>query len=145
MDLTFKIEQQVPAAKEVSIGTGTPASIGIEQSKLVTNITNNTIYNGNLNQVTHTGHGNIVFEVIENDVNSLVGAFEKIGIPFADANLLAEIVRKETPEGPGKPLGAGAKAWFASRISEAATIAWKMAVQSAMESAKGMIARYYGI
>ncbi|MGK7870857.1 hypothetical protein [Falsiroseomonas sp. E2-1-a20] len=135
LDLTFKLEKEVPAAKDIEIGskpTGNPVD-----AARTTQVINNILYGGNLTNVTNSGAAATVsVNVRQRDVTVLADALKSRGVPDSDATELAAIVATEEPESPSEPLGARARAWIAEKAGKVPGTLWGLSYAGALEMVK---------
>lgn len=134
LDLTFKLEKQVPAAKDIEIGSKPVVSAG--DAERTTQVTNQVIY-GNVTHVINSGTaGNVSVNVRQRDVSILAEALKGKGVPESDAQELAAIVATEEPESPSEPLGVRARAWIAEKAGKLPGILWGLSYAGALEMVK---------
>lgn len=101
---------------------------------------NNSISAGNtqFNQVT-------IFEVRQNDLDSLKTYLQKIGLEQEDVNELEAALQSEgVPESP-KKLGGRVSGWIGKMVSKAASGAWDVTTSSAADLLTKALSSYYGL
>lgn len=142
LDLTFKLEKEVPAAKDIEIGskpTGNPVD-----AARTTQVINNILYGGNLTNVTNSGAAATVsVNVRQRDVTVLADALKSKGVPDSDATELAAIVATEEPESPSEPLGARARAWIAEKAGKVPGTLWGLSYAGALEMVKEAVKEWF--
>ncbi|GGJ22678.1 AbiTii domain-containing protein [Neoroseomonas lacus] len=143
LDLTVKLEREVPAAKDITLNEPVSALPAAEATR-AGQITQITVY-GSYTQVTNSGSGDVSVNVAQGDMDGLVRALTAKGMPESDAKELATIVMEEKPESADKPFGTRARAWMAKKAGEAGGAFWNAGVGVATEAAKGAAKGYLGL
>lgn len=116
----------------------------IEPSK-VTQIFNTTVYGGSANLVGASENSSVVFNVIQNNLQSLEDALEKNNVSQKDIELLKEALQEEqTPE---LEAGFGPKVseWIGRMVKKAADGSWNVGVGAAGGILAQIISKYYGL
>ncbi len=96
LDFALKLEKQVPAAAEISVGQTGGAITPTEQAN-VKHLTQQTFYGDVTNILADSGSA-VTLNVIKGDTSSLAKALEEAGIPSDEAKELAEIAGQEAPQ-----------------------------------------------
>ena len=107
LDFALKIEKQVPAAAEISIG---PMNVAIEPSEqeAINNLTQHIFY-GDVTNVNVHSRSEVKLNVIKGDMSSLVKALKAAGFSSGEAEEFADIAGKEEPQDEMQPLGKNAQ------------------------------------
>lgn len=143
LDLTVKLEREVPAAKDITLKEAVSTLPQADASR-ASQLTQVTVY-GPYNHVINSGSGDVVVTVTQGDVESLVRALVAKGMPEGDAKELVTIVQDEKPESPEQPFGVRARAWMAKKADEAGGVFWKAGLGVATEAVKGALKSYLGL
>ncbi|WP_370321848.1 hypothetical protein [Oricola sp.] len=139
LDLTLKLEKEVPAATEIAIG---PKSTEItpQDTENIRNITQNIIY-GHITQVNNSGSGNISLNVIKGDADSLINALVQKGINPDDAKELAEIAAHDNDVSDQ----AKWQVWLKNKIKSGAVETWGFSKAIASEIITEALMQYWGL
>lgn len=143
LELTMKLEKEVPGAAEVTIGKPLKAEAGTAEK--VAQVVNMTVHGPNT-MITSTGtHAQITINNTHGDIASMVGELVKAGIPEKAAREFADIVQSEEPESIEKPFGTRAAQWLGKNIVKAADGTWKIGAAVATNVLQEAALRYYGL
>lgn len=142
LDLTLKLDKEVPAAAEITVRT-TVTAVPPADAEKVTRMARQVFYGP---VVMNTGTaGSITVNVTQGNVESLIGELVSKGLPQSDARELAEIVRSEAPESEAEPLGATARNWLGEKAKAGGSIVWGMAKGVATAVVAEAVKQYYGV
>lgn len=142
LDLTLKLEKEVPAAAEIVVGTKVTAVPPADAEK-VTKMAQQVFYGP---VVMNTGSaGSITVNVTQGNVESLIGELVSKGLPQSDAMELAEIVKSEAPESEAEPLGTNARSWLGGKVKAAGGVVWGMTKGVATAVVAEAVKQYYGM
>ena len=143
LDFALKLERQVPAAAEISIGQTGSAITPTEQEN-VEHLTQQIFY-GDVT-IIHADTGSaMTLNVINGDTPSLAGALEAAGIPHGEAKELADIAEQEEPQNEQRPLGTNAQEWLKEKFKQGATEAWGIGKSFVREAVIQALRQYYGL
>lgn len=145
LELTIRLEKEVPVAGEITIGTQsttTPA----ETAKAATHVTHQTIYAKNFTVISNSGEGTqsvSVSNISKGDIAAFEKALTEGGIDEADASELAKIVSEEEPHNKEDPFGRRAKAWIARNLDKPLKGSWKIGKEIAVKLLTEAAKQYY--
>jgi AbiTii len=142
LDLCMRIEKELPAATEITVGPST-MNISTDETAQVTQIFNQT-FNAPYTAITSTGAAaTFQLNVSVGDQSSLQKALADQGMRAVEAIELAEIVASERPESEDEPFGAKAKAWIAEKAKHGASDIWKFGLDVAKDAIKQYVKQFY--
>lgn len=147
LDLTIKLEKEVPAAKEITLNEKI-AALPAASAKAANSATQSVIYNvsGPFTQITNSGQvGGITVNVAQGNIESLVSELVANGIPEGDANELANIMKDEQPESAQQPFGKRALKWVGEKLGTAAGTVWGIGKAAAGALLTEAAKKYYGL
>ena len=142
LDFALKLEKQVPAAAEISVGQGRGAITSTEQEN-VQHLTQQIFY-GDVTTILAKPGSAVTLNVLKGDTSSLADALEAAGIPPGEAKELAEIARHESPQEDTGPLGTNAKEWLRDKLNAGAVEAWGIGRSVATDFITQALKQYYG-
>lgn len=143
LELTIELEKSIPEASTVSIGM--PDVSSSKHAAVATQIAQQIIY-GNYTSVTASGDGTqIAIAVGERDLQGLVHALARAGMPEIDAKELGQLASAEEPESKAEPMGPKVRTWLVENMKKAANGTWKMGLSVATDVIKEALLKYYGL
>ena len=142
LDFALKLEKQVPAAAEISVGHTGGAITPTEQEN-IRHLTQQIFYGDVTNILADSGSA-VTLNVIKGDTLSLANALEAAGIPSGEAKELAEIADQEPPQNDMQPLGTNVQAWLKDKLKEGAVEAWGIGKSVAREVITEALKKFYG-
>ncbi|MCY4460335.1 MAG: hypothetical protein OXC26_08055 [Albidovulum sp.] len=143
LDFALKLEKQVPAAAEISVGQTGGAITPTEQEN-VKNLTQQIFY-GDVTNI-HADYGSsVTLNVTKGDTSSLAKALEAAGFPSDEAKELAEIAGKEASQDEMKPLGTNVQEWLKDKLKGGAVDAWGIGKSVARELVIEALKQFYGL
>ncbi len=143
LDFALKLEKQVPAAVEISVGqTGDP--ITPTELASVKHLTQQIFY-GNVTNIHADSGSTVTLNVLKGDTSSLATALEEAGFPSDEAKELSEIAGKERPQDETQPLGTNVQEWLRDKLKEGAAEAWGIGKSVARDIVMGALKQYYGL
>lgn len=141
LDLTLKLEKEVPAAAEVVVGTKV-AAVQPADAEKVTKMAQQVFYGP---VVMNTGTaGSITVNVTQGNLESLIGELVSKGLTQSDAKEFAEIVESEAPESEADPFGTNARSWLGEKVKAAGGVVWGMTKGVATAVVAEAVKQYYG-
>ena len=143
LDFSLKLEKQVPAAAEISVGQ-TRGAITPSEQRNVQHLTQQVFYGDVTNILANSGSA-VTLNIIKGDTSSLARALEAAGIPSGDAREFAEIASHEYPQDDTAPLGANAKRWLSDKLKGGAVEAWGIGKSVASQVISEALKQYYGL
>lgn len=145
LDLTLKLEREIPDAAGIAIGKNISASPEINSAKVAT-VANQIINYGTVTNIMNAGNTeSMILNISTGSKEEFLSAIQAKGISSDDAVELAEIVATENAEAPDKPLGTRAKEWLARKLDQGAADAWGVGKAVATEVIKEAVKQYYGL
>ena len=142
LDFALKLEKQVPAAAEISVGQTGGAITPTEQEN-VKHLTQQIFYGDVTNILADSGSA-VTLNVIKGDTSSLAKALEAAGIPSDEAKELAEIADQEAPLNEMQPLGTNVQEWLKDKLKGGAVEAWGIGKSVARQVIIEALKQYYG-
>ena len=142
LDFSLKLEKQVPAAAEISVGQTGGAITPTEQEN-VKHLTQQIFY-GDVTNIHADSGSAVTLNVIKGDTPSLAKALEEAGFPSGEAKELAEIAGKEGPQDEMQPLGTNVQEWLRDKLKGGAAEAWGIGKSVARDVIIGALKQYYG-
>ena len=133
LDLTLKIEKEIPSVANINIG-GKGVNVSASESEVGSNITQQVIH-GNFTNITTTGDGNALQVGVG---GSFVHALIKKGIDKKDAEELEKIAQKN-PETPDKKSIAN---WVGEKLKQGAGWAQDMGKDVATETIAEVVKKF---
>ena len=143
LDFSLKLEKQVPAAAEISVGQTGGAITPTEQEN-VKHLTQQIFY-GDVTNIHADSGSAVTLNVIKGDTSSLTKALEEAGFPSGEAKELAEIAGKEGPQDEMQPLGTNVQEWMRDKLKGGAAEAWGIGKSVARDVIIGALKQYYGL
>ena len=143
LDFALKLEKQVPAAAEISVGQTSGRITSAEQAN-VRNLTQQIFY-GNVTNIHAASGSAVTLNVIKGDTSSLAKALEEAGFPSSEAKELAEIACKEGPQDATQPLGTNVQEWLRGKLKGGAAEAWGIGKSVARDVIIEALKQYYGL
>ncbi len=143
LDFALKLEKQVPAAVEISVGQ-TGGSITSTEQENVKHLTQQIFY-GDVTNIRADSGSAVRLNVNKGDTSSLAKALEAAGFPPAEANELAEIAGQEAPQNKMQPLGTNVQEWLRDKLKGGAIEAWGIGKSVVREVIIDALKQYYGL
>lgn len=143
LDLTIRLEKDVPASKEITM-TEKANALPAEAVAAANTATASVIYNvnGPMTQITNSGQaGAITLNIAGGDIESLISDLVASGIPKEDAKELAEIMKDEKPESAQQPFGKRALQWMGDKAGKA----WNLVGPVGTTLLSKAALKYYGL
>ena len=143
LDFALKLEKQVPAAAEISVGQTGGAITPTEQEN-VKHLTPQIIY-GDVTNIHADSGSAVTLNVIKGNTSSLAKALEEAGFPPDEAKELAKIAGKEAPQDEMQPLGTNVQKWLRDKLKGGAAEARGIGKFVARDVIIGALKQYYGL
>ena len=143
LDFALKLEKQVPASAEISVGQ-TGGTITPAEQENVKHLTQQIFYGHVTNILAESGSA-VTLNVVKGDTSSLAKALESTGIPSAEAKEIAEIASLEAPQNKAQPLGTNVQNWLKDKLKEGAVEAWRIGKSVARDVIGQALKQYYGL
>ena len=143
LDFTLKLEKQVPAAADISVGH-TGGAITLTEQENVKHLTQQIFY-GNVTNIHADSGSAVTLNVIKGDTSSLAQALEQAGLTAGEAKELAEIAGKEGPHDETQPLGTNVQEWLRDRLKGGTAEAWGIGKSLARDVIIESLKQYYGL
>ena len=145
LDLTIRLEKEVPFAGEIAIGMQS-TTIPTETAKAATHVTHQTIYTENFTVISNSVEGTqsvSVSNISKGDIAAFEKALTEGGIDEDDASELAKIVSEEEPHNRESPFGRRAKDWIAKNLDRPVKGSWKIGKEIAIRLLTEAVKKYY--
>lgn len=143
LDFALKLEKQVPAAADITVGKVNDTISPIEQED-VRHLTQQIFY-GDVTNIHADGASAVTLTVTKGDTSSLAKVLEAGGISAIEANELAAIADQEEPSDEKQPLGSNAQEWLKNKLKDGAAEAWGIGKSVAREVVTQALKQYYGL
>ena len=143
LDFVLKLEKQVPAAAEISVGH-TGSAITLTEQENVKHLTQQIFY-GDVTNILADSGSSVTVNVIKGDTSSLAKALEEAGFPAGEAIELAEIAGKEGPQDEMQPLGTNVQEWLRDKLKGGAAEAWGTGRSIVRDVIVEALKQYYGL
>jgi len=147
LDLTIKLEKDVPEAKEITLNEKVDA-LPAAAAAAANNATQSVVYNvtGPFTQITNSGQvGGITVNVAQGDIESLISELTAKGMPEGEAKELATIMKDEKPESAQQPFGKRALKWVGEKVGSVTGTVWGMGKAAASALLTEAAKKYYGL
>ena len=143
LDFALKLEKQVPAAADISVGH-TGGAITLTEQENVKHLTQQIFY-GDVTNIHADSGSAVTLNVIKGDTSSLAQALEQAGLTAGEAKELAEIADKEGPQDETQPLGTNVQEWLKDRLKGGTAEAWGIGKSLARDVIIEALKQYYGL
>jgi len=143
LELTMKLEKEVPSAAAVTIGKPMKAESGADAK--IAEVVHMTVHGSNT-MIANTGsHTKISVKNTVGDVDGMVSELINAGIPQAAAEEFSHLVVNEKPDGPEKPFGKKVTEWLSKKLPIIAEGTWGAGISVVTGVLEEAAKRYYGL
>jgi len=143
LELTMKLEKEVPDVVEVTIGKSLDTDPGTANK--VEQVIHTAVYGSNAVVVSGSAHSNVTINNSPGDLSSLRDELVNAGIPHDSAEEFSQLVSIESADGKGKPFGEKTIEWLKNNLPAVANGAWGITVSVATKILEDAARKYYGL
>ncbi len=143
LELTMKLEKEVPSAAEITIGKSLKTDAEITEK--VEQVVHMTVHGTNT-MITNTGaQAKVTVNNVQGDVTSVVSELVNAGVPESAAKEFSEIIASEKPDKPETSFGKKAAEWLGTMLPTIAEGTWGIGISVATRVLEEVAKRYYGL